>query len=191
VGGDENSIPEEGPELLDGAGPLLQNPRNEGPNADAIQRDFYNGKYGKAFNDCLGEVFGKDAPESQTLANAPELNTAESSQTLKKRSRAETTGTVVGTVDLKKGKGGRIYISEGTANFYGTNAANDTEALITYGHELAVLLDLRINPKGKNGKPPGQVYGKPSTIDPITKSPTDPDTGQAMEDCIGRKLSNQ
>jgi RHS repeat-associated protein len=192
LGSGGNSIPEEGPELLEGAGPASQNPGNQGPNADDIQRDFYSGKYGKMFNDCLGDVFGKDAPAAQTLANAPALNTAESAQTLKKRTGAETIGRVVGTIDPpKKGKGGGIYISEGIAYFYGTNAANNAEALITYGHELAVLLDYRINPKGKNGKPPGQIYGKPSTIDPITNNPTDPDTGQAMEDCIGRKPGNQ
>ncbi len=170
--------------VIDPIGRNPQNTGNQGPNADAIQRDFYS-KYGKAFNDCLEEVFGKDAPGSQTLSNAPELNTAESSQTLKTRARAITNGTVVGTITPpRKGKGGVILISEGAAYFYGTNAANDAEALMTYGHELAVLLDLRINPNGKNGKPPGQVYGQPSKIDPVTGQRTDPDTGQAMEDCI-------
>jgi len=62
---------------------------------------------------------------------------------------------------------------------------------MTYAHELAVLLDFRINAKGKNGKPPGQVYGKPSKIDPITNNKSDPDTGQAMEDCIKGKLVSQ
>ncbi|HEX3250603.1 MAG TPA: DUF4214 domain-containing protein [Pyrinomonadaceae bacterium] len=188
--GGDDFIPEEPPsDGLPTADP--QNPRNQGSNADAIQRDFYSGKYGKAFNECLEEVFGKDAPESQTLANAPALNTEQTSETLKRRSRAETSGTVVGTIEPpKKGKGGAIYISEGTASFYGTNAANDAEALMTYGHELAVLLDYRINPKGKDGKPAGQVYGTPSVIDPFTNRPTDPDTGQAMENCIKRKLGS-
>lgn len=91
----------------------------------------YSGKYGNEFNNCLGEVFGKDSPGSQTLANAPELNTAESSATLKRRTGAETNGTVVGTIIAPKdGKGGGIRISEGAANFYGTNDANTTEVLL-------------------------------------------------------------
>jgi len=165
-----------------------QNPNNQGPNAGQIQQDFYNGDYGKLFNECLGEVFGKDAPASQTLGNAPRLITSESSQTLKTKSGAETRGTVIGIiVPPKKGNGGAIEISEGQAYFYGTNAANDAIILMTYGHELANLLDYRINPKGKNGKRPGQVYGSPSIIDPITGYPTDPDSGQAMENCMKRK----
>jgi RHS repeat-associated protein len=172
--------------------PEPQNPRNQGENADAIQRDFYGGKYGKWFNDCLGDVFGKDAPGSQTLSNAPELNTLESSRTLQARARAETKGTVVGTIDPPRdGKGGAIKISEGAAYYYGTNSANDALVLIIYAHELAVLLDFRINPKGKNGRPPGQVYGNPSKIDPITRRATDPDTGQTMEDCIKRQQARQ
>jgi hypothetical protein len=63
--------------------------------------------------------------------------------------------------------------------------------MIIYGHELANLLDYRLNPKGKNGRRPGQVYGSPSIIDPATGKLTDPDTGQAMENCIKRKLGSQ
>ena len=185
--GPDEFIPKEGPES-----PEPQNPHNQGENADKIQKDFYSGKYGKAFNDCLGNVFGKDAPAAQMLANAPELNTAETSETLKRRTGAETKGTVVGTIiPAKNGKGEGIRISEGTAYFYGTTGANDDLVLIIYGHELANLLDYRINPKGKNGKPPGQVYGKPSIMDPPTGKRTDPDTGQAMEDCIKGKLASQ
>ena len=69
----------------------------------------------------------------------------------------------------------------------GTNSANDALALMTSGHELANLLDHRINPKGKYGRPPDQVYGSPSILDPATGNPTDPDTGQAMENCMKRK----
>ncbi len=186
--GPDEFIPKEGPESPDGA----QNPHNQGENADKIQKDFYSGKYGKAFNDCLGEVFGTDAPAQQTLANAPKLNTEESSETLKRRTGTETNGIVVGTIiPPEKGKGGGIRISEWGAFVYGTNAADNDLVLIVYGHELANFLDYRINPKGKNGKPPGQVYGKPSTIDPITNHQTDPDTGQAMEDCIKGKLKSQ
>ena len=117
---------------------LPQNPQNQGLNADEIQEDFYNGKYGKSFNDCLQEVFGKDVPVTQTLANAPVLNTSETSQTLKTRVGVETRGTVVGTIVApRNGKGGAIKISEGAAYFYGTNRANDAEALMTYAHELA------------------------------------------------------
>jgi RHS repeat-associated protein len=195
VGGDLGIIGDGG-EMVEPIRPekpiAAQNPHNQGDNADAIQRDFYGGKYGKFFNECLDEVFGKDAPSTQTLANAPELSTVEISQTLRTRAGAETKGTVIGTIDPpKKGKGGMIRISEGAAYFYGTNSANDALALMTYGHELAVLLDYRINPKGKNGRRPGQVYGSPSTIDPVTGNPTDPDTGQAMENCIKRKLGSQ
>ena len=66
----------------------------------------------------------------------------------------------------------------------------DSMVMFTYGHELANLLDYRMNPKGKNGKPPGFVYGTPG-IDPTTNRRRDADTGQAMEDCMKKRLGNQ
>jgi hypothetical protein len=82
----------------------------------------------------------------------------------------ETSGTVVGTVrPPAKRDGGAVKIAYEKAEYYGFGFGdNDSVVMITYGHELANLLDYRINPKGKNGKAPGFVYGT-SGIDPITK----------------------
>ena len=114
----------------------------------------------------------------------------ETSNTLRTRSRFTGHGTVVGTIDPpKNGKGGVVKIAEEFAVHYGPLSAYQLDVMMTYGHELANLLDHRINPKGKNGRLPGQVYGSPSIIDPTTGKRTDPDTGQAVENCMKRKLS--
>jgi len=156
-----------------------------------IKKDFYDSKYAQAFDECQQEVFGKDAPGEQTLENAPTLNVSETAATLKTRVGSHTRGTVVGTIiPPKKGKGGGIEIAEENAYIYGFGGANDELVMMIYGHELANLLDMRMNPKGKNGKRAGEVYGRPGAA-PAPGEPHDPDSGQAMEDCMTRKLQNQ
>jgi hypothetical protein len=112
------------------------------------------------------------------------LNTIELSSKLKAKAHVRGNGLPSGSVvPPKKGKGGAIKIAYEYAQFYGAGvsgiANNDAEVMMTYGHELAVLLDMRKNPKGKNGKAAGFVYGRPGV---------DPDTGQAMEDCMKFRL---
>ena len=157
---------------------MPQNP-DDGPSTGEIKKDFYE-NYGRIFNDCLKEVFGKDAPETQTLDNAPKLITIETSTTLKTTSRFRGHGTVIGTIDPPKdGKGGAVKIAEEFAVYYGPTSAYQLEVMMTYGHELANLLDYRKNSKGRDGKPPGSVYGKPGA---------DTDTGQAVENCMRGKM---
>jgi hypothetical protein len=159
---------------------IPQNP-GTGPSTAEIKKDSYE-KYGDILNQCLKEVFGKDAPETQTKENAPTLITIETSNTLKTRTKFKGHGNVVGTIDIpQKGKAGAIKIAEEIAVHYGPLSAYEFETLITYAHELANLLDYRRNPKGKDGKQPGFVYGKPGS---------DPDTGQAVEECMKKKLNN-
>jgi len=45
--------------------------------------------------------------------------------------------------------------------------------------------------KRRARRPPGEVYGTPSIVNPAIGRRSDPDTGQAMENCIRRKLNNQ
>jgi hypothetical protein len=83
------------------------------------------------------------------------LITIELSSTLKTKAHVETSGTVVGTIrpPAKKNAGAVKISYEAAFNYgFGFQEADDL-VMITYGHELANLLDYRINPKGKNGKP--------------------------------------
>jgi hypothetical protein len=68
---------------------------------------------------------------------------------------------VWGTVQKPtKGNGGAIMIAAEQAETYGLqNKQLDSDVIMTYGHELANLLDLRMNPNGKNRRKPTRVYG--------------------------------
>jgi len=157
---------------------------NRWGSGDDIKKDFYD-KYGKIFNECLKEVFKKDAPVEQTLKNSPTVI-------------GEPIGGKAGTIVApSKNYDGAIVINSLLVRNYGlkyklygpspenpfpAESITDEETLITYGHELANLLDARKNLKGKmvdGVRELGRTYGNPDA--------DDPDTGQAVEDCMKRK----
>lgn len=83
----------------------------------------------------------------------------------------------MGTIDPTRGPNGTVYVASDLASL-GELALRNQQG--TYVHELGNLLDARLNPKGKNGRNPGYVYGD-------DESEFDKDTGQQLEDCVFRE----
>jgi YD repeat-containing protein len=164
---------------------------------DTIKKDFYK-QHGKIYNECLKEVFGKDAPVEQTLENSP-LTVQSTNQRMKDITGNQKAKVIAGTITPpnKKDPDGAVHILADFVNNYGLvdkiEIEGDkydvvTQTMMTYAHETANLLDARKNPKGKkvNGteRKPGYVYGDPNDAH-------DKDTGQAVEKCMIRKIAEQ
>jgi len=164
-------------------------------NVDKIKKDFY-GNLGKLFNNCLKKVFVKKAPPEQTLANSPLTFVNFSSVALSQRAGV-TEGRVAGSISPPPLAS--ILLASEMVDIYGqglpnpirkkTKGENDFDTLITYGHELANLLDAKmhgetsITIKGKEHKGFGLKYGKAD--DPSG----DPDTGQQVQNCMLQELT--
>jgi hypothetical protein len=131
-------------------------------------------------------VFKKDAPPEQTIENSPETY-------------ATRLGIKSGAIVVpNKNQNGAVLIHSILVSNYGLNvtqyppgtgpddykgAITDSETLFTYGNETANLLDAIKNPKGKKvGRTiyHGITYGDSQN--------SDPDTGQAVENCMRTKL---
>jgi len=142
-------------------------PQNPSPSPKAVKKEFYE-RYGQLFNDCIKQVFGKDAKNvpKQSLRNAPRLVA-----TLNRKQVGAISGGGLadGSSDNRKGPYGTVYISrEG----YNAGTSNTLQFIFgTFAHETANLLDYRLNFTDS------RTYGNPS--DRI-----DTDTGAAVERCM-------
>ena len=157
-----------------------------GRNAREIKEAFYK-EFGDIFNDCLKEVFGKDAPAKQTIDNAPNLDTQKNKNTLGRKAGLpghRPTGITINSKEDNKSR--TIYMAYETAYYYfdkatftrddGVETSNYLEAIYTYAHETANRLDIDKNKTAT-------TYGSSAN--------GDPDTGQAVELCMRKKLADR
>jgi RHS repeat-associated protein len=153
--------------------PRLQKNKTQKPlTAAQIQRTFYK-HYGKLFNQVLKQKFGKDFPGTQTLANAPKLDTTKTRQELKDmKGNTEfhldgfnhpDAGALPATRAMAQN--GTVYIS---SELVASRSMNDIFG--TLAHETANLLDFEVNALTK---PIERHYGD--------KNLRDKDTGANVE----------
>jgi RHS repeat-associated protein len=152
------------------------------PTWDSIadfKADFY-ANYGKQFNHCIWSVFGADAKRIayQTLANAPFVNTKFSDLQLGGPGMAggNPGDGAAAWNQPDKGPHGTVYIAKGGFYSNGPNAENANYG--SYAHELANILDGKLNPQGTTGGQPYEgTYGQ-------ANDPWDADTGAQVEECM-------
>ncbi len=143
-----------------------------------IQKMFYK-RLGKAFNTALQKVFGKDFSKvgTQTLANAPHLDTSKTLADLHQMGKGEN-AEARNRPDFSDpnqpslAQNGTIFIpSEAVASGNLNRVSGD------YAHELANLLDFQIN------RYSGAVGTEQNYVTPDIKNdyPDDADTGMTVE----------
>ena len=143
-------------------------------NPTAAKMSFYV-QHGTLLNQCIHTVFGADASQipTQTMNNAPILNTTKNQDQL-----TAMAGTpAVAWNQPYAGPHGTVFISKELYNSTGSNTLNAIYG--TYAHELANILDERLNPPGTTGgQPYGRTYGNPFEPE------GDSDTGAQVEICM-------
>jgi hypothetical protein len=138
-----------------------------------IKKAFYK-QYGKAFNDAIKKVFGKDANKQgvlpQTLANAPKVDITKTSKEITEMKHSTVPLAGANKADMSAYPAGPIPAYNGTVFIASdfVNSGNTLEIFKTYAHELADLLDMQVNARET-------TYGDPHDSD------NDPDTGQRVE----------
>jgi hypothetical protein len=146
--------------------------QNRSRNPINVKRDFYK-DYGKALNDCIKQVFGKDSRKiaRQTLRNAPILNARLNRQQVGAISGV---GGADGSSRVDRGRYGTVYVA---SEVFNSNTSNTLNAIYgTFAHELGNMLDARLNPNVSQEKYM-RNYGNPN-------DPVDTDTGAALERCL-------
>jgi hypothetical protein len=134
-------------------------------------------RYGRAINDCIKSVFGKDAGKiaQQTFSNAPILNATKTSAQLATMSGIPlpSGSMVAGWNQPFQGALGTAFVASEVYRRPGDDGLDLIDQ--TFVRELGNILDERLNPDRTDSRY-GRHYGDPSK--------TDTDTGQTFEDCV-------
>ena len=140
----------------------------------AIRLAFFR-LYGKKFNKCLKQIFGKDFKKlgTRTVSNSPVIDASLNQSQVGAKSQ---TGPATGSSNPGFGKFGKVYIDSGT--FQGRTPNTMNAIYGTYAHETANISDIKLNPKEPSATY-GRVYG-----DKVNPPGGDTDTGANVERCV-------
>ena len=154
-----------------GGGGPRQNPQNPIPRTGRdIKYEFYL-LFERSLNDCLKRIAGNNFPK-QTILNAPRVDGRLNARQVGRNSGVrEAYGS-----STSRGPNGTVLIA---AELVNGNTPNTLNAIFgTYVHELANILDIRLNPDVP-AVDLGRIFG-----DHINPPDGDTDTGANIERCV-------
>ena len=127
---------------------------------------------------CVQDVFGADGANvpPQTLQNAPILDIGHTAAQVTAIAGGGTPA--IGTASVDPQPRGTVYLA---SDWYFQPGASIVPIFAGYAHELANLLDMKMNPPGTtDGQQYGYTYGNPNDL----TVPLDADTGRQVEICM-------